>query len=84
MTTKLPEGPMPRCPVCGSNNVAWILYSPVEMNDELAMMIQTKKIVLRPAVPREQDILLPSLRLHLVAAAMDSLFQFVTKSSCEH
>lgn len=49
MMMKLPKGQPPRCPICGSNNVAWIFYSPVEMNDELAMMIQTKKIVLRPA-----------------------------------
>ena len=36
-----------RCPKCGSNDIAEIIYGPVEMTDELLRLVQSKKVLIR-------------------------------------
>ena len=36
-----------RCPKCGSNDLAEILYQPVKMTEELLQQIQAKKVLIR-------------------------------------
>ena len=36
-----------RCPQCGSNDLAEIMYQPVQMTDDLLRRIQAKKVLIR-------------------------------------
>ena len=40
-----------RCPKCGSGDLAEIVYGPVDMTDDLLVLVQAKKILIRNEPP---------------------------------
>jgi len=43
-----------RCPKCGSEDLAEIVYQPTQMTEELLRLVQEKKVLIRNEPPPEK------------------------------